>query len=738
MKFKLKTLPAKFYLMMFLSIIMGSYLLLNTDLYLDAQEIRTKTQNETLKQADKEFDQALAYVTQKAKNELKNLAEWDEVHQQLTNPSYYFYWHDERLQESAYWKKDYDAVEIYGVNKQLLMHKKTGSDNRLPDKLPENFFQFYNFKGHLDVMFFQKVTAKDSDHIIGYIGLSIDLLPLLRSSYHFTFLNTDSLKPVNVDNNFTFDISKAKKHITFQPIKNPVNEFLWQLIQNFLVNIIIFSLFILALFALYYQYSTLSPLSKLTIFLSKLKQRPTDIIPPPKSHFFVKEFEELKHSLADYNVNLVKAQTELESERQLAFDQSRIDALSNIANRRAFDDHLNQLLLNYHKSPRNVCFVLFDCDYFKAINDTYGHEVGDSVIQISSKLFNDSLPQDVPIYRIGGDEFACLIENKNLKQCEEIISTCYRAIKNYDFQHIGIKEKIAYSVGISFIDDQNAHDLAFMHKQADIALYTAKESIHHKIQIYQSNEHAKGSTLASAKNITAIIKSLQTGVGIEMHYQPVFGQSEAVCYFESLIRIKHKETLIYPNEIFEVVKHRHLEVELDKQVLFSLQTALKDKKLPLGSGVSINLSAETLIQEDLSILLAPFIPLLANYKIVIEIIEDTLISNLTLANEKLQLLRKEGFKISLDDFGSGYSSIRYLAHMPVDIVKFDLSLTHALLLDKKTARIVQTTAEMIRNAGYQLVLEGIETQAHLEAAKAAGATHYQGYLLGKPAPLTDA
>jgi len=105
------------------------------------------------------------------------------------------------------------------------------------------------------------------------------------------------------------------------------------------------------------------------------------------------------------------------------------------------------------------------------------------------------------------------------------------------------------------------------------------------------------------------------------------------------------------------------------------------------------------------------------------------------AKEVLNRLRNDGFLIALDDFGSGYSSIRYLAHMPVDIIKFDMSMTLALLdSDNKTKNIIKTTAEMILNSGYDLVMEGIETEELLNLSENIGATHIQGYLIGKPSP----
>jgi EAL domain-containing protein (putative c-di-GMP-specific phosphodiesterase class I) len=117
--------------------------------------------------------------------------------------------------------------------------------------------------------------------------------------------------------------------------------------------------------------------------------------------------------------------------------------------------------------------------------------------------------------------------------------------------------------------------------------------------------------------------------------------------------------------------------------------------------------------------------------------ETSFISHLQHASECLQKLRKNGFLVALDDFGSGYSSIRYLANMPVDIVKFDISMVHDLNKDQRTRVIIEHTAAMIKEAGYKLVAEGIESSEILQRAEALSPSHYQGFHFGGPLPLNE-
>ncbi len=158
---------------------------------------------------------------------------------------------------------------------------------------------------------------------------------------------------------------------------------------------------------------------------------------------------------------------------------------------------------------------------------------------------------------------------------------------------------------------------------------------------------------------------------------------------------------------------------------------LRDGRVQIGTGVSINLSGPSLVHDQVCNWLGEFQPFLKDYRVMIEVTETALITQIGLANENLSKLRARGFEIALDDFGSGYSSVRYLASMPVDVVKFDITLVQGL--QNETHRnMVTHLAKMILDSGHQLVAEGIEDKAILDAVRAAGFGRGQGYLLGRP------
>ena len=176
---------------------------------------------------------------------------------------------------------------------------------------------------------------------------------------------------------------------------------------------------------------------------------------------------------------------------------------------------------------------------------------------------------------------------------------------------------------------------------------------------------------------------------------------------------------------------RKMEVELDRTIISHVMKDLENGHLPRGTGVSINLSAESIAHKDVIDWLMPLTDFTQSYYIVIEVTETSLITQIGIAARSLTILRKLGFKVALDDFGSGYSSLRYLTSMPVDIIKFDISLIQGMH-DERLGKLVREMAEMLTDLGYSLVAEGIETEILLDKVREAGFDYSQGYLLGRP------
>ncbi len=723
----------RFYFLVFLGTVLALLAFVDLSLYREGQNIRETVQKRLELHAEKELQTALQNSLNTLEKELKTISEWDEVHQQFHDSSYYFYWHDYRLQESGYYKPFYKGFELYNEKKYLLT--SASPDKRLHEDLPSrisNFKPYLIVKQNMDarLLVFAEVKQRGSEEVIGYIGIAADFFPMLFTLNNFNYINRATLK---ITAKHDIPLANLMEYLEYQPLENTLSDYLWQLIKGFIIELIVIMIMLSLIISMFFNITIYRPLNTISGYLNTLKSHPKDIHPMPQNTFFLKEFEELKNTLHDYHSDLQHTQALLDLQNQTVWDQARRDGLTNVLNRRAFDEAWSESIDGYERYGTPVTFILFDCDFFKALNDTYGHDVGDDVIRLTATTLQKSLPIGIPSYRIGGDEFAVIIQDCEPKKSMKIAEASLAALESAPFGSLGIKENLTFSVGLSSTRPDGTNDIAKLPRQADIAMYKAKESLRDKIQCYHQSLESDSLTLISNNLVNTIVEGIHTGSNIELHYQPIREINNQDQYYEVLLRMRKESEYIFPKEIFTVVDRRRLEIELDKQVITQVKKSLINNIIPKGSGLSINVSGKTLLQPffpDYFRILKPF---LKDHTIVLEITENSLIDHMDYATEVLNSLRADGFKIALDDFGNGYSSIRYLAHMPVDIVKFDMTMTQALMSeDQNTQNIIRTTAHMILNSGYALVMEGIETEEMLKVAKESGATHVQGYLLGRP------
>ena len=726
--------PIRFYFVVFLTLSILGLVVINLKLYVEGEQIREAVVQKNQEQAALEMQRVLKVSLNGLRSKVEKIAQWDEVFQQLKDPSYYFFWHDERMQESRYFHSSFSNLEIYNVEKTLLMptSPSQGDSSLLPQKLDDTLKSILVFKEynppHLNI--YEPIYQRGSRTIIGYIGVSIDIVDYLLKENTFYHIEKSSIQ---IDGSGSIPIDEIHQLIQFKPVENPVSEELWTLIKSFMMDMFVFLSITSILVYVIFNLAFYSPIKSLSAYIARLQKR-KGAVKPPNGRFLLAEFEQLKQSIYQYHQNLNQAHAKLNEQNQIVWEQARRDVLTNIYNRRAFDEAWNDVLYQYAQEPISTTFILFDCDFFKALNDTYGHEIGDEVIRLTAKTIQDHLPLESPAYRIGGDEFAVIIQNKSLQDIQQIAQVCLTALANASFAQLGVKEVVTFSVGISQATPEGSNDIASLPRQADIAMYKAKQSLQSKIQVYHHLLDQDAQSLVSNRVVTTVMKAVETGESIAMHYQPIVNLQTSEVYYESLVRLNDDNgEMVFPNDIFTVVNRRRLETDFDQQIIKKVVADLKSGLIPKNTGVSVNVSAKTLLQPSFVSLFDSMQAFLNDYKLVIEVTENSLVDHMDYAKDVLNELREKGFKIALDDFGSGYSSIRYLAHMPVDIIKFDRSLVLALCEgDSKTRKIIRSTAAMIREASYQLVMEGIEDKAMQAASTEAGATHIQGFLLGKP------
>ncbi|HEY0663648.1 MAG TPA: GGDEF and EAL domain-containing protein, partial [Thiobacillaceae bacterium] len=383
-------------------------------------------------------------------------------------------------------------------------------------------------------------------------------------------------------------------------------------------------------------------------------------------------------------------------------------------------------------------FLLFDCDRFKAINDTYGHAKGDRVLTIIADALVMALRANDRLYRLGGDEFATFLSRATPFQARQIAQRCQNLLAAANFKDLGINEPVGISIGIAYCPAEQLAQIDELPKQADIAMYTAKQPGRNRIALYGDDTEPAAQTLVASRETTALFQALAAPGLLELHYQPIHAlPGRSVAYFEALARIRYQDELIMPDAFLPVVSSRRLETEFDLAVLQQVAADLASEQIPAGLGVSINLSAQSISRPEIVSLLLDLARHAARHPLMLEITETSLITQMVEVRTYLDLLRSLNYRIAMDDFGTGYSPLRYLVDLPVDIVKFDISLVSKLGQEDRAGRVVADFARMMHDAGYVLVAEGVETEALLQQVERLGFAHLQGHLLGRPVPLAQ-
>jgi len=456
---------------------------------------------------------------------------------------------------------------------------------------------------------------------------------------------------------------------------------------------------------------------------------------PPKR---ISELENIRRSLHDYQLQLRELHGSLEHQNREFHSQARQDALTGCHNRRAYEEDWEDFRRQLKAAPQGVAFLLFDCDRFKTINDTYGHAKGDRVLTIVADALVMALRANDRLYRLGGDEFATFLSHTTPAHAKQIAQRCQSLLEASVFSDLGISEPVGISIGIAFCAANQLAHIDELPKQADIAMYTAKQPGRNRIALYGEDTERAAQALVASRETSALFQALATPGMVELHYQPIHGlPGRKVAYYEALARIRYNGELIMPGAFLPVVSSRRLETEFDLAVLHQVDADLSSQQIPPGSGVSINLSAQSISRPEIVSHLLELSRHGTRHPLMLEITETSLITQMIEVRTYLDLLHTVNYRIAMDDFGTGYSPLRYLVDLPVDVVKFDISLVNKLGQDNRAGQVVADFARMMKDAGYALVAEGVETETVLQKVESLGFAHVQGYLLGRPVPLSQ-
>lgn len=423
-------------------------------------------------------------------------------------------------------------------------------------------------------------------------------------------------------------------------------------------------------------------------------------------------------------------------EEQMVHDAFH-DALTGLANRKLFMEHLRLTLARAKRESDRLFAVLFlDFDRFKVINDSLGHAEGDRLlIAIAGRLKFLLRPGDL-VARLGGDEFTLLLSE--IHSVEDALKIAERIHEDMrvPFDLGGSEIVTSASIGIAF-SNKNYKEAEELLRDADIAMYRAKAKGKACHQIFDQTMHEE------ARNRLHIEREMRQALEQEefyLNYQPIVDLNTGVLSgFEALIRWQHPvRGLVSPAEFIPIAEENNMILPLGNWILRESCRQMREWQRENLSAdnliMSVNLSAKQFIQPDLVEQVAETLKEtgLEAKNLKLEITESYLMENSDLAVTTVRRLRDLGLQLSLDDFGTGYSSLSYLHNLPVSFLKIDRSFVARMMDSKENSEMVETIIRLAQNLKMKVIAEGIETIEQMAHLQLLSCEYGQGYFFSKP------
>ena len=432
-----------------------------------------------------------------------------------------------------------------------------------------------------------------------------------------------------------------------------------------------------------------------------------------------------------------------QAEKEIA-DLAYYDPLTQLPNRRLLIDRLHHALLRYARNENEGALLFLDLDHFKTLNDTLGHDMGDLLLnQVAERLVSCIRESDT-VSRFGGDEFVILLESLSedpsiaTTQVENIANKILTSI-NAQYNIAGLNYKISTSIGITLFSGKLA-SVEELLKQADIALYQAKDDGRNKMRFFDPQMQKKISARAKLEEeLHHAIERQQ----FELYYQVQVDNKNMPLGVEALLRWNHPTRgLVPPLEFIPIAEQNGTIISIGQWVIHTACAQLKEwqgNKLTESLTLAINVSAKQFHQSNFvdTIEVALGLYEVQPKLLKIELTESMLLKDINETIAKMQELSQLGIQFSLDDFGTGYSSLQYLKQLPLHQLKIDKSFVDGLGEDGRDQEIVRTIIAMSHSLGLSVIAEGVETEKQLLALSIEGCKHYQGYLFGKPIKIAD-
>ncbi|MEW8358212.1 MAG: EAL domain-containing protein [Candidatus Thiodiazotropha sp.] len=422
-----------------------------------------------------------------------------------------------------------------------------------------------------------------------------------------------------------------------------------------------------------------------------------------------------------------------ENEEQIRY-QANYDALTGLPNRSLLSDRLEQAIGSALREKWMLAILFIDLDQFKMVNDTFGHVMGDELLQLVAERIGDCVRESDTVARFGGDEFVILLQD--VTEMDAVANIATKVIDSIT-KVFTLYERDIYigaSVGITIFPDDamNADSLL---RNADMAMYQAKERGRNNYQFFTASMQQQ--TLERQQLELDLRLAMQRGE-LEIYYQPVVNaEFERVISVEALLRWNHPHRgMIYPSVFIPLAEDSGLIGPIGEWVIkgacqqlgrwqqaghselkMAVNLSSRQRELGLEADYLMQVLQETSIRPEM---------------LTLEITESLLMRDTDEALKWLSSFKSLGINLSVDDFGTGYSSLSYLKRFPMDILKIDRSFINDLPHDIDDASLVRTIVAMAKSLNLRLIAEGVETREQAEFLLQIGCSNLQGYYYAKP------
>lgn len=416
--------------------------------------------------------------------------------------------------------------------------------------------------------------------------------------------------------------------------------------------------------------------------------------------------------------------------------QALYDDLTGLPNRAMFHDRVERAITAAQGAGHPTSLLLMDLDRFKEINDTFGHQYGDILLQEFGAHIIGTLAEGDTIARLGGDEFAVLLSSAGEAEAVSVARDILASLQR-PFNLQGQSLQVTASIGIALYPEHGT-DASALLQRADVAMYHAKRTESGAAVYAVAHDEYSPDRLALINELRQAIERDH----LVLHYQPKLEvKSGRIGGVEALVRWMHPERgLIPPDQFIPLAEHTGLIRPLTTWVLHRAVRQCRDWHAQgLDLSVAVNLSARSLHDPHLVQTIAG---VLQSYgvrpdRFEVELTESALMADAARGTEILAQLHAMGVRIAIDDFGTGYSSLAYLRHLPVDEIKIDKSFVRNVSTNEGDLFIVRSVTDLGHSLGLEVVAEGVEDQRALQLLALTGCDLAQGFHLSRPLPAND-